>query len=32
MYVGHKALMRTGFVKAFEADVDTGNIVHNDTT
>lgn len=31
MYVGHKVLMRTRFVKALEADVDAGNIVHDDT-
>jgi amino acid transporter len=32
MYIGHKVIMRTSFVKALEADVDTGNIVHDDTT
>jgi yeast amino acid transporter len=32
MYVGHKVIMRTKFVGALEADIDSGCIVNDDTT
>jgi amino acid transporter len=32
MYVGHKVIMKTGFVGSLEADIDTGCINHDETT
>ncbi|RDL33900.1 putative Arginine transporter [Venustampulla echinocandica] len=32
LYLGHKILMRTKFVKALEADLDTGCLLHDETT
>ncbi|KAF4625272.1 hypothetical protein G7Y89_g12897 [Cudoniella acicularis] len=32
LYVGHKVIMRTKFVKSEEADIDTGCLIHDDTT